>query len=96
MDKVEKFKDRKGVTELTQWQKNLLPNIYEAMLGSRDRFMVEQVLRQCTAAEGSKAGGSKGKTTKIVLVVGMAHMDGIERIFHDDFGIEKQNLGGEG
>lgn len=87
---IEKMKDRKAIREWRNWQDEVMPSMIEGILYSRDRFMIDQVLKQCSApADGGGAGGAGGKTVKIVLVVGIAHMDGIEEILESEFGIEK-------
>ena len=87
---IEKMKDRKAIREWRNWQDEVMPSLIEGILYSRDRFMIDQVLKQCSApADGGGDGGAGGKTVKIVLVVGIAHMDGIEEILESEFGIEK-------
>lgn len=66
-DMVEMIKQRDQVRMLMQGVKDDLPLVYDAMIGERDAYM----------ANGIKRGAGKYKT--IVGVVGMAHMDGIER-----------------
>ena len=66
-DMVEMIKQRDQVRMLMQGVKDDLPLVYDAMIGERDAYM----------ANGIKRGAGKWKT--MVGVVGMAHMDGIER-----------------
>ena len=84
-DNIEFIKDRDTLREMANYQSEVFSPIHEVIVNQRDRFMVEQVLKQCTAAPGQE-------TVTIVLVVGMMHMEGIERIFEEEFGIEKVPL----
>ena len=68
---VEDIKDRRSVRSVLAYTEQLNPNMVEAILHARDEHMYEvlnsRVLQTC-----------KGKGP-CVLVVGFAHMDGIER-----------------
>lgn len=62
---VELMKTRRAVRALTRHMREEFPRVATAMVDERDDFMTEGLLRRC--------GG------RTVAVVGMAHMDGIER-----------------
>lgn len=62
---VEQLKERSTVRELMATLEKSLPDVYQALIGERDAYMAESLLK------------ANGKSS--VGVVGMAHMDGIER-----------------
>jgi len=62
---VEALKERRNVRNIMASLKSSLPEVYQALIGERDVYMSNSIL---------KANGQK-----TVAVVGMAHMDGIER-----------------
>ena len=66
---VEAMKNRSNVKLLMAKLKSEAPYIYEAMVGERDKFMAEGI------------DGEAGSV--MVAVVGIAHMDGIERELKD-------------
>jgi pheromone shutdown protein TraB len=66
---VETLKTRKAAGAMAQLLRTQFPKIASAMLDQRDDIMTNGLL---TAAR------EKGGPSKIVAVVGMAHMDGIE------------------
>jgi pheromone shutdown protein TraB len=65
---VERLKTRETVRQLISWMEAAFPDVVKVMVHERDALMVKR-LRAC---EG-----------KVVGVVGMAHMDGIERLWKD-------------
>jgi pheromone shutdown protein TraB len=65
-DTVELIKQRQTVRELMGLLEQELPLVYNAMLRERDEYMAKSLL-------------AANKAKLIVAVVGMAHMDGIER-----------------
>eukprot|EP00457_Paulinella_chromatophora_P004448 gb/GEZN01004460.1/.p1 GENE.gb/GEZN01004460.1/~~gb/GEZN01004460.1/.p1 ORF type:complete len:471 (+),score=95.90 gb/GEZN01004460.1/:124-1536(+) len=67
-NKVEKTKSRDLVTNMTQYLNEQAPNLCQGLLHDRDDYMASELER--TAKEGHKS---------IVAVVGLAHMDGIEK-----------------
>lgn len=67
--KVENMKDREAIRSLRKYMLGLMPDILEVMVDSRDEIMVARLRK-----ESLRSGGGK----KVVAVVGMAHMDGIE------------------
>lgn len=64
---VEKLKDREKVRAMVKYMDAVIPRPMNALLHERDRYMADQLL----ACSGRK----------ILAVVGMAHMDGVERHF---------------
>jgi len=76
---VESMKQRNLIISLMTVIKEEIPEVYQAMIGERDRFMAESI-SQC-----------RGK--QIVGIVGMAHMDGIEKTLVNEkgFKIVKRN-----
>ncbi|CAM6087778.1 unnamed protein product [Calypogeia fissa] len=65
---LEKVKTRENVRAVVKSMEALFPNLVKVMIHERDKLMVER-LRECTG--------------KVVGVVGMAHMDGIERLWKE-------------
>lgn len=65
---VERLKTRETVREMMQWMEQSFPNVVKVMVHERDEIMVKRLL-EC---EGTVVG-----------VVGMAHMDGIERLWKE-------------
>lgn len=63
---VENLKDRAQVAALRRHMNGAAPAIVEVMLHQRDRLMVKELRRKCPSGV-------------VVAVVGLAHMDGIER-----------------
>ncbi|EKX48781.1 hypothetical protein GUITHDRAFT_136450 [Guillardia theta CCMP2712] len=61
---IEMLKERRTVRGIMQTLKENLPEVYTALIGERDQYMANSLLK------------ANGRTT--VAVVGMAHMDGIE------------------
>jgi pheromone shutdown protein TraB len=59
------LKQRENVRELSAYLQTAVPPLYTALIAERDAFMAQSLL------------GSSGQ--KIVAVVGLAHVDGIER-----------------
>lgn len=74
---VEEFKERKTLREMRNWLDEVSPEIMNVMAHRRDAHMF-QVL------EGLVLGAKPG--TKVVAVVGVAHMDGLEKRWQDRFG----------
>jgi len=64
---VEKLKNRELVRKFTTSMKQIWPEILEVMLTERDQFMASN-LRRCPGH-------------KVMAVVGLAHLDGIENSF---------------
>eukprot|EP00607_Mallomonas_marina_P010747 CAMPEP_0182422712 /NCGR_PEP_ID=MMETSP1167-20130531/8466_1 /TAXON_ID=2988 /ORGANISM="Mallomonas Sp, Strain CCMP3275" /LENGTH=355 /DNA_ID=CAMNT_0024601001 /DNA_START=54 /DNA_END=1119 /DNA_ORIENTATION=+ len=62
---VEGLKQRKYLTSVMTTVKREVPLVYEALIGERDVYMADSI------------AGAKG--SRVVAVVGMAHMDGIEK-----------------
>eukprot|EP00246_Nothoceros_aenigmaticus_P005259 TRINITY_DN17173_c0_g1_i1.p1 TRINITY_DN17173_c0_g1~~TRINITY_DN17173_c0_g1_i1.p1 ORF type:complete len:140 (+),score=26.49 TRINITY_DN17173_c0_g1_i1:33-422(+) len=67
-DAVEQLKTRQAVRQLIGAMEALAPNVVKVMVHERDRIMVKH-LRACEGV--------------VVGVVGMAHMDGIERLWKE-------------
>ena len=65
-DTVEAMKTREHARMMTTWMDQALPPITEVMLHRRDKVMAENLRKNC--GQG-----------KVLAVVGMAHMDGVER-----------------
>eukprot|EP00457_Paulinella_chromatophora_P010475 gb/GEZN01010579.1/.p1 GENE.gb/GEZN01010579.1/~~gb/GEZN01010579.1/.p1 ORF type:complete len:368 (+),score=80.98 gb/GEZN01010579.1/:124-1104(+) len=65
---IEHFKSRSQVSEMTSLVNDVAPNLSQGLLHERDAYMVAQLEKM--AKQGHKT---------IVAVVGMAHMDGIEK-----------------
>ena len=63
---VERLKNREQVAALRRHMSAVAPSIVEVMLHQRDRLMVRSIRKQCPNGV-------------VVAVVGLAHMDGIER-----------------
>jgi len=62
--------DRKEARKLLQILRQHLPRLYNVIIADRDEFMVDTLKRRCVGP--------------VVLgVVGAAHLDGIERIWHN-------------
>lgn len=64
--KVETIKNREHARLMTGWMKQAMPDIADIMLHKRDHVMASNLRKHC----------GKGK---VVAVVGLAHVDGIER-----------------
>jgi pheromone shutdown protein TraB len=62
---VELFKKRDTVRKAMAAFKEVVPEVYQALVGERDEYMANQI----------RASGGK----RIVAVCGLAHMDGLER-----------------
>lgn len=65
---VESAKRRDVVRAMRTWMEELHPNLVQVLVHERDQYMFEQLRR----LEG-----------KIVAVVGLGHLDGIERRWED-------------
>lgn len=65
-DTLEALKTREHARMMRDWMDQAMPPVAEVMLHRRDRIMAENLRRRC--GEG-----------KVVAVVGLAHLDGIER-----------------
>ena len=63
---VENLKNREHVAALRRHLNGAAPSVVEVMLHQRDRQMVNALRRKCQSGV-------------VVAVVGLAHMDGIER-----------------
>lgn len=62
---IEKFKTKESVAQLVSLMRRVLPKVAQVMIDERDVILAESI---------RKAPGQR-----IVAVVGMAHMDGIEK-----------------
>ena len=71
---VETLKTRKATAAMAAAMRAQFPKVARAMLDQRDDVMTERLL---------EAARERGGEKKIVAVVGMAHMDGIERRWGD-------------
>jgi len=67
---VEKLKDRKRIAMMSDYMAEAAPEIMQVMLTERDEHMVDSILNSCPQG-------------RCVAVVGMAHMDGMERIWKE-------------
>ena len=65
-DRVEALKTRENARQMTKWMEQALPEIATVMIHKRDKYMAANLRRHC----------SQGK---VLAVVGLAHVDGIER-----------------
>eukprot|EP00977_Amphora_coffeiformis_P025887 scaffold22839_cov171-Amphora_coffeaeformis.AAC.6 len=65
-DRVEDMKTRQHAHEMTDWLTRAFPDAAHVLIGERDTIMAHNLLRHCASG-------------RVVAVVGMAHMDGIER-----------------
>ena len=65
-DSLEALKTREHARLMTGWMDKTLPQITEVMLHRRDRVMAQNLRKKC--GQG-----------RVLAVVGLAHMDGIER-----------------
>ena len=65
-DRVEALKTRENARQMTNWMERALPEIATVMIHKRDKYMAANLRRHC----------SQGK---VLAVVGLAHVDGIER-----------------
>lgn len=66
-DHVEQMKTREYAHDMTDWMQRAFPETNRVLLEKRDLHMSQQLHRHC------------GRDRKVVAVVGLAHMDGIER-----------------
>ena len=66
-DRVEQMKTREYAHDMTDWMQRAFPEIHTVLLHKRDLHMSQQLHRHC------------GQDRKVVAVVGLAHMGGIER-----------------
>jgi pheromone shutdown protein TraB len=78
---VEHFKDRKRLRELVGWLASISPELVGVLLNQRDEHMYRELAGLAGAVGQLKGGGLHG-----VAVVGVAHMDGIEKRWAEDFG----------
>lgn len=69
-DSLEAIKTREHARMMTTWMDEALPPITEVMLHRRDKVMAENLRKNC--GEGT-----------VLAVVGLAHMDGVEREWGD-------------
>ena len=76
---VETMKQREAVRELTETLRREVPLVYDAMIGERDAYMASSL--QLAFQSGGGGGGVPGETRLrvAVVVVGIAHAEGIER-----------------
>ena len=72
---VELVKKRATVRALVAGMKDTLPELYDALVGSRDEYMAASLLGRLTDLTGPQ---------RVVAVVGMAHEDGIARALAAD------------
>lgn len=73
---IENMKNRETVTKLREFMDRELPKFSNILVHERDAFMVKKLLEAVHAHIKTKGTGG---SLKIVAVVGMAHMDGIEK-----------------
>ena len=66
-NRVEEMKNREYAHEITDWMQRAFPDTHNVLLRKRDVHMSQQLHCQCS------------RDRKVVAVVGLAHMDGIER-----------------
>lgn len=64
---VEKLKDRQSARELVQCMEKMMPDYMRVLLHERDEYLANSL--------------KKAQGTRVVGVVGLAHLDGIERSF---------------
>jgi len=69
---IEKLKDRKTIRLMSGMMQESWPKFFQILLHDRDEFMSNSILK-------SADGGAK----RIVAVVGLAHMDGMEKRLKD-------------
>ena len=67
---IDVIKQREVVRELASYMRSELPPLYRALIGERDEYMANSILK------AESVGGAQS----IVAVVGLAHVDGIERL----------------
>ena len=65
-DVIEEVKTRKHAIQMSSYLKQSFPPIHHIMVGKRDEHMAKVLHRDCSSG-------------KVVAVVGLAHIDGIER-----------------
>ena len=75
---VERLKNRERLAEFKTHLDKAVPDIMEIMLHRRDKKLFDSLL--------SREVTNSGSTKIAVAVVGLAHMDGIERHWEDIFG----------
>lgn len=73
---VEKLKSRKQIRLLRGYLTDVAPQVMDVMLTSRDEMMAARI--QGVGKGDSSQSRPSGSTTRIIAIVGMAHMDGIE------------------
>ena len=76
---VELLKRRATVRQVVAGFARQAPELYEALVASRDRYMASTLL----SALRPPGGGATGAPRRVVGVVGMAHEDGIARSLED-------------
>jgi len=69
-ERVETLKTRDSARMMTEWMEKAMPQVAQVMVHKRDQIMARNLRDHC----------SKGK---VVAVVGLAHLDGIEREWQD-------------
>lgn len=65
-DRVEQIKTREYAQQMTDWMQRAFPETAAVLIHKRDMHMAQNLRKHCNAG-------------KVVAVVGIAHMDGIER-----------------
>lgn len=88
---VEEFKDRETLRGFREWLSAVSPEVIDVMLTRRDDnmfgFLGDLAKPLLPASSGATSDASKGQHgTKAVAVVGIAHMDGLERRWKDAHG----------
>jgi len=66
-DKVEALKTRKNAKLMSEWMEDVFPSIANVLIHQRDTITAHNLITHC------------GKEKKVVAVVGLAHLDGIEK-----------------
>jgi pheromone shutdown protein TraB len=78
---AEQFKKRETLRQLRTWISSVHPELVHALLGVRDEHLFESLRNLSRAVSSVKGSGQRS-----VCVVGIAHMDGIEAIWAEEFG----------
>ncbi len=89
---VESLKQRSSIRQLAAAVKEELPLVYDALIGERDEFMARALAEKSTAPSPEPTlSDSRGNVIRIVGVVGMMHMDGIETVLTESQGFKIVN-----
>ena len=90
---VESLKQRAGLRQMAAALQAEVPLVYGALIGERDSYMA-RAIAGAGAGSGVSSGGSTGVSSggggvsegMLVGVVGMMHLDGIEKHLVEDHG----------